>query len=183
MKISLRLATVLFMLVMISGCRTLYEAKMSGENELNLSQPNVLPGQIAYVYGGWRSEYLKKSLEDTGLFKSVQITESRQPLATGVYISVELSNSDYSSGNVLAGLLTVLSLGLIPDFDAGHYNELFTISVYQDGALLTTRNESITLHNASGLFAPFIGNEKLVWQRESQLLVNSMIHGLNARRR
>ncbi|ADE10394.1 hypothetical protein [Sideroxydans lithotrophicus] len=165
-------------LFLLSGCQTYYDAsyKYSWDEQQNLARPKIMPGQKAYV---WAGTNVLHALEETGLFSSVEEAPSRQPVPNGIYISMVTVDNKWESGSFLGALLTLGSLGLIPNYNGGETTQTVEIEVYQNGALLMKTEATILLTTMSGFTAPLIADEDKAYKKESKLLVRKMISELN----
>lgn len=175
----IRFASIILALLlssMLSGCVAWYAVIDMDDSKLNLARPNILPGQKAYVYG---SQFIADAVAETGLFASVERTSSRQPLASGFYISVE--ETDHYAGwdsGFLGFFMNFMSLGLIPDPGVRTNHQSFHMQVYQNGAQLLNTTREVREVQEAGWVALAV-NEKKTWMNEARLLVNRMISDLN----
>ena len=161
---------------MLSGCVAWYAVYDRDDSRLNLARPNILPGQKAYVYG---SSYIVSAVTETGLFASVERTSSRQPLPSGVYISVE--QTDHYEGHdsgFMGFFVNFFSLGLIPDPAIRANHQSFHLQMYQNGSRLLDTSAEIREVQEAGWIILAV-NEKETWMNEARLLVNRMISDLN----
>ena len=182
-KLKIRsLLSLVFVCMVLAGCTAVWSIQDAspGFRERKLSRPAaILPGQRAFVFG---NGYYVDALRETGLFTSVEGTTSRQPSATGVYISFE-DGDRYESSNANSGamgtMMNVATLGVIPDPSVRAYNATYYISVYQNGSPLLNRNSvEMVQHVMAGWYALAV-DEKESWRGEAKLLVERMIDGLN----
>ena len=188
LKLKTRIFISILVCLFLSGCHAFWSVQDAspGFDNRKLTRPSaILPGQKAYVYA---KDYVQgkgfyvDAVRETGLFASVEATQSRQPPATGVYISFEdgdrRENTRNNSG-AFGTLVNLLSLGLIPDPSVRAWDATYYISVYQNGApLLKGKSVEMLQHEMAGWVALGVDEEK-TWRGEARLLVSRMIDGLN----
>ena len=182
LKLNPRIFISILVCLFLSGCHAFWSVQDAspGFDSRKLTRPSViLPDQKAYVYG---KGFYVDAVRETGLFASVEATQSRQPPTTGVYISFEdgdrRENTRNNSG-AFGTLVNLLTLGLIPDPSVRAWDATYYISVYQNGApLLRGKSVEMLQHEMAGWVALGIDEEK-AWRGEARLLVSRMIDGLN----
>jgi len=174
-----RFASIIFVLLfstLLTGCVAWYDVYDRDDSRLNLARPNILPGQKAYVYG---NQFIVNAVAETGLFASVERTSSRQPLPSGVYISMEQTDS-YAGrdSGILGFMFNFFSLGLIPDPAIRANHQSFHVQFYQNGSKLLDKTSEVRELQEAGWVALFVDENK-TWMNEARILVNRMISDLN----
>jgi len=169
-----------FMLV-LSGCGTLIGIDIRSNDELigikpPDQPPRIIYGQKAYVFGKGDNP-LAQAWRETGLFSSVENTNSRIAPANGVLITSNCTYSHTRGDEFGIHMISFLSIGLIPIFEDNiwYCNQEFT----QNGVVIAKVSTKVTNTYMKGwLELAFKNKEEAEQRRSAQISVNAMLSAL-----
>lgn len=158
-----------------SGCTTHAVTGVIGRNIAPPSSPpNIIYGQKALVKG-----YVgdKEAWQATGMFSSVEVTDSPMPPSQGVLIVNECTTKIKSNFliDISKCALFVVSLGIIPVY--WEYEARCDSEFYQNGKRLATNT---IFYDESGImgWAAHAYDANVTYRKEAQLRLNALLNNI-----
>jgi len=115
-------------------------------------------------------QYLLEVWRDTGLFSSVEVTGSRIPTLSGVFIIRDCSLTQ--ENRYLSQIATLFTLGLFPTYIAQH--ETCVQQLYQNGKLVVNSNFSFDFLAKRGFLVSPV-NDKTALKKSVQMFANNLL--------